>query len=110
MTTPSDPDVFLALADPHRREILRVLTGQPASINAIADRFTISRPAISKHIKLLEASGFIRISPQGRERICHLDDSGFDQVRAWMDYFEAYWHTQFMQLDNYLKSHPDESV
>ena len=59
MTTPSQPDVFLALADKHRREILQVLMEQPSSINAIAEQFLISRPAVSKHIKLLETSGFI---------------------------------------------------
>ena len=109
MTTPSQPDVFLALADKHRREILQVLMEQPSSINAIAEQFLISRPAVSKHIKLLETSGFIRIEPQGRERICHLNSEGFDQIRQWMDYFERYWHAQFIQLDEYLKQNPESA-
>jgi DNA-binding transcriptional ArsR family regulator len=61
-------DVFQAIADPTRRDIIAMLAGKPMNLNAVADRFDISRPAISKHIKILTQCGLITIRQQGRER------------------------------------------
>ncbi|MGY0040970.1 ArsR/SmtB family transcription factor [Pedobacter sp. NJ-S-72] len=63
-------DVFQAIADPTRREILNMIANQSLNLNAVADNFEISRPAISKHIKILTECGLVSIKQQGRERIC----------------------------------------
>lgn len=97
-------DCFQALADPNRREILLLLAKEKQSINAIAENFNISRPAVSKHIKVLEQAGFIAIREQGRERLCELDHSGFEEVQQWISYFEVYWHAKMQSLENYLKN------
>lgn len=96
-------DSFLALADPTRREILLMLSKETQSINAIADNFNISRPAVSKHIKVLYTTGFISIEDKGRERLCALNQQGFNDVMEWINYFEGYWNNQMKTLDQFLK-------
>lgn len=96
-------DSFQAIADTNRREILNLLAKEKLSINMIAENFDISRPAISKHIKILQATGFVTIEQSGRERICTLNQKGFENIQDWIDHFEQYWTSQLLNLDNYLK-------
>jgi DNA-binding transcriptional ArsR family regulator len=102
---PSNYDSFMAIADPHRREILMMLSKEKQSINAIAENFDISRPAVSKHIKVLEYTGFVTIEEKGRERYCVLNPAGFHEIQDWIGYFESYWKTQFKNLEVFLKNH-----
>lgn len=95
-------DAFQALADRGRREILMMVAKEKRSINAIAENFDISRPAVSKHIKILQNAGFINIEEKGRERYCVLNQNGFNEVQQWIDMFEEYWTAQFRSLENYL--------
>ncbi|KAA2239931.1 winged helix-turn-helix transcriptional regulator [Chitinophaga agrisoli] len=97
-------DCFQALSDPSRREILLMLSKEKQNINAIADSFDISRPAVSKHIKVLYDAGFITITAQGRERYCELNQQGFDELKEWISFFEAYWTKRLKQLDTFLKT------
>ncbi len=71
-------DVLQAIADPTRRDILNLLSAQTLNLNAVAEKFEISRPAISKHVKILETAGFISIRDLGRERYCTLKKDGFE--------------------------------
>lgn len=98
--TKTDP--FHALADPSRREILMLLRREKRTINSLADNFDISRPAVSKHIKVLDDAGFITITDIGRERYCELNPQGFEEVKNWMDFFENFWHEKFRQLEKLL--------
>ena len=95
-------DPFQAIADPGRREILMLLTAEQLSINAIAGNFGISRPAVSKHIKILHEAGFINITDQGRERYCQLNQKGFDQVGEWIAFFEQFWTKKLQNLEDVL--------
>lgn len=95
-------DCFQALSDPSRREILMLLSAEKRSINSIAENFNISRPAISKHIKILYQAGFITIEDQGRERYCMLHPEGFEEVQEWIRYFEKYWTKKLKNLETYL--------
>jgi len=104
MTDNRTVDCFYALGDPNRREILLLLAQEKQRINTIADNFDISRPAVSKHIKVLYEAGFITITTQGRERYCELNQQGFDELKEWMQFFEAYWTKQLKQLDAFLKT------
>lgn len=95
-------DVFQVIADGSRREILHMLTAGSMSINAIAGKFEISRPAISKHIKILETAGFLTIEDKGRERFCLLSQEGFAELREWLEYYDNFWKQKLNKLENLM--------
>lgn len=97
-------DVFQAIADPTRRDILRMIARQPLTPNAVADRFEVSRQAISKHIKMLTECGLIDIRQQGRERICSIQPLKLDEVSDWLAEFRAIWENRFDHLDQLLEN------
>ena len=100
-------DPFQAVADPSRRQILLMLAKDSMSINSIAENFEMSRPAVSKHIKLLETCGFIMIKDVGRERYCTLHQKGFDELQQWITYFDQFWATKVNTLQRLLdEKHP----
>ncbi len=100
-------DVFQVVADPSRRQILRLLTKESLTINALAEHFDMSRPAVSKHIKILEGAGFIAIRDIGRERHCILKQEGFEKLQEWISFFDKFWISNLDKLksllDNKLK-------
>lgn len=95
-------DAFQAIADPSRREILMLLTAQKLPINALADNFEISRPAVSKHVKILYEAGFIAINDIGRERYCELKPDGFEELKNWITFFEGFWNRKLTKLEKLL--------
>lgn len=97
-------DPFFALADPNRREILMLIGKQKCAINTLANNFNVSRPAISKHIKILSEAGFIQINDIGRERYCQLHPDGFGEVKEWIEFFEQFWQHKFKSLERLLKN------
>lgn len=97
-------DAFQAIADPSRRQILRLLSKDSLTINALAENFDMSRPAVSKHIKILEYSGFISIEDIGRERYCTLNKDGFHQLQEWIDLFDSFWKTKLKRLETLLNN------
>jgi DNA-binding transcriptional ArsR family regulator len=78
-------DVFQAIADPTRREIIGLLAQQPMNLNSVGEYFLISRPAISKHIKILNECGLVNIKQQGRERFCEANLETLDVVAEWIE-------------------------
>lgn len=96
-------DPWQALADPTRRQIIEVLSKAPQTVNSIAENFDISRPAISKQLKILEESALIIIEKQGRERVCTLTLAPLQEVQTWVGQYEAFWLKKLDKLDNYLK-------
>lgn len=101
-------DVFQAIADPTRRDILGLLTKEPLNLNSIADNFEISRPAISQHIKVLDESGLIVIRKKGRQRFCHIRPKKIKEVDNWLEQFRQLWEDRFSQLDQVLKNLNEE--
>lgn len=95
-------DVFQAIADPTRREILHMLAHKPLNLNTVAENFNVSRPAISKHIKLLTECGLITIRPQGRERFCEARLDKLSEVSDWVEQYRKFWNTKLDALENYL--------
>ncbi|HEX3874269.1 MAG TPA: metalloregulator ArsR/SmtB family transcription factor [Solirubrobacteraceae bacterium] len=75
---------FEALADPHRRAILELLHGGERSVREIADELPITRPAVSRHLRLLKESGLVTSSAEGTRRLYRLHDEGVDAVRAYL--------------------------
>jgi DNA-binding transcriptional ArsR family regulator len=84
-------DVFQAIADPTRRAIIDMLAGQSLNLNAIAENFDISRPAISKHIKILRECGLVVIKQQGRERYCKANLASLREVSKWVKQYKVSW-------------------
>jgi DNA-binding transcriptional ArsR family regulator len=95
-------DVFQAISDPTRREIIGLLARQALNLNAIAENFDVSRPAISQHIKILTECGLITIRKQGRERVCAAKLRPLHEVADWVEKFRQAWAVQFDALDDLL--------
>ena len=95
-------DVFQAIADPTRREIINLVAYQALTANAVADSFDVSRQAISKHIKILTECGIIIIKQQGRERHCYIQPQMLDEVDDWLAGFRKVWDKRFNRLDDLL--------
>ena len=97
-------DVFQALADPNRRAILNLLAGQRLTLNGVAENFRISRPAVSRHIKILRECGLIVVVKQGRERYCETRPEKLDEVSNWIAQHRQLWEQRLDRLDEYLKT------
>lgn len=95
-------DVFQAIADPTRRAILGLLAVQALTLNAVAENFEISRPAISKHVKVLEECGLIEIKQQGRERYCEAKLDRLNEVSQWVEQYRRFWENKLDALEEYL--------
>ncbi len=95
-------DVFNAIADPTRRDILMSLTTQKQNVNALAERFDMTRQAVSLHVKYLQECGVITIQKEGRERICNLEEQKLTEVADWLEPFRQLWENRFSQLDSLL--------
>lgn len=103
MATPA-LDVFQVIADPSRRKILRMLKKRSYNINSLSENFDMSRPAVSKHISILHASGFINIEESGRERFCTLSKTGFIELQTWLNYFDEFWTVKLGKLESVLNN------
>ncbi|MEO3403200.1 metalloregulator ArsR/SmtB family transcription factor [Mucilaginibacter sp. CAU 1740] len=95
-------DVFQAIADPTRREIINMIAYKNMNLNAVADNFDISRPAVSKHIKILTECGLLIIKKQGRERYCHANLKQLKQVTDWAEQYRVFWTQKLDALDAFL--------
>ena len=98
------PDAFQVIADPSRRQMLRLLSKDSLTINALAENFEMSRPAVSKHIKIMHTAGFISITDIGRERYCTLKQDGFNQLQEFIDYFDKFWAGKLKKLETILNA------
>lgn len=98
-------DVFMAIADPTRRSILAILTGGAVTVSALAGNFDISRPAVSKHIKVLEQASLINITESGRERYCQLNYEGFEEIKDWIAFYETFWSAKMAKFGEVLDAH-----
>ena len=95
-------DVFQAIADPNRRAIIGLLANQKLTVNAVAEHFSISRPAISRHIKILKECGLVVVRRQGRERYCEVRLDQLGEVAEWVERSRSIWEQRFDRLDEYL--------
>jgi DNA-binding transcriptional ArsR family regulator len=95
-------DVFQAIADPTRRAILSLLAVQTLTMTSIADHFKVTRPAISKHVKILEECGLVSITQQGRERYCEAKLNKLDEVSDWVERYREMWEERLDRLEAYL--------
>ena len=106
-------DVFQAIADPVRRDIIGLLANKKLTVNTVAENFKISRPAISKHIKILNECGIIITNKKGRERYCEIQPKNLIPVSDWIEQYRKLWDEKLDSFENYLiklqtKSKKDE--
>ena len=97
-------DVFQVIGDPSRRKMLMLLSSDSLTINNLAENFDMSRPAVSKHIKILYSAGFISIKDIGRERYCTLKKDGFEELQSWITHFDKFWTSKLKKLEALLNN------
>ncbi|MFC0318510.1 MULTISPECIES: ArsR/SmtB family transcription factor [Olivibacter] len=97
-------DVFQAIADPTRRAIIQLIAKQPLNLNTVADRFDISRPAVSKHIRILTECGLITIHQKGRERFCNANLRSLKEVSEWVEKYRTFWNDRLDTLEDLLNN------
>jgi DNA-binding transcriptional ArsR family regulator len=96
-------DVFQAIADPTRRQIIEMIARRSLNVNEIAENFEVSRQAVSLHVKILMECGLVVIKKQGRERYCEAKLDQLNDVAEWVEYCKQFWSTQFNSLEKFLK-------
>ncbi len=95
-------DVFQAIADPTRRAIINLIAEQPHNLNSVAERFDMTRQAVSLHVKILTECGLITIRQKGRERYCEAKLEGLNEVSQWIEQFKQYFESRLDSLESYL--------
>ncbi|HEV2073782.1 MAG TPA: metalloregulator ArsR/SmtB family transcription factor [Thermomicrobiales bacterium] len=100
--------VFSALADPVRRDIVERLSHGEATVNELAEPFSISLQAVSKHLKVLEGAGLITRSRDAQRRPCRLNTEALDLSAQWIERYQRRKEEQFERLDALLREHPEE--
>ena len=95
--------IFRAIADPTRREILRLLRTEERSVGDLASNFSQSRPAISKHLRLLRSAGLVVTRERGTTRMCALNARPLRAVDRWLHDYEALWSESLRQLKRYVE-------
>ncbi|WP_422860244.1 ArsR/SmtB family transcription factor [Flagellimonas sp. S174] len=102
-------DVFQAIADPVRRDIIQHLSQNAMTVNVVAEKFDISRPAISKHLRVLEECGIISIQQKGRERYCIINPKALIPAFLWIDQYRNLWEEKLDSFENYLNQLQNKS-
>lgn len=95
-------DVFQAIADPTRRQIIDMVARESLNLNTIAGNFNMSRQAISLHVKILEECGLVSIRQHGRERYCDAQLDKLNEISEWVQQYRRYWEKKFDSLEKYL--------
>jgi DNA-binding transcriptional ArsR family regulator len=96
-------DVFSALANPVRRQILMQLRKGPRAVNDLAKRFEVGRPAVSEHLQVLRKARLVREEPRGRERYYHLNPRPLSEVEVWLRAFNQYWQQRMTMLEDVIE-------
>lgn len=95
-------DVFQAIADPIRREIIEMLSKDALTVNEVANNFKISRPAISKHLKILNECGIVEVNKKGREQYCRIQPKSLIPAFLWIEQYQKQWEQRLDSFENYL--------
>jgi DNA-binding transcriptional ArsR family regulator len=98
--------VFRAIADPTRREILSLLRGRQRTVGEIAGNFRVSRPAISKHLRLLRSAGLVVTRKHGAARLCGLNAKPLRAIDEWLRDYEMFWRETMQNLKSYVEENP----
>jgi DNA-binding transcriptional ArsR family regulator len=100
-------DTFVAIADPTRRSIVMSLANGESSFGELADKYEMSRPAVSQHLKVLRDAGIVTVRPDAQRRIYSLSDSAFDEVDSWLKNVREFWAPRLDKLEQLLTETDD---
>lgn len=103
MQTKTLDRTFAALSDPVRRDIVLRLTHQPATVSQIAEPFSMTRPAISKHLRVLRLAGLVQSHPQGRQNWYSVVDGALDDATEWLEEIQQMWSEALTALKSYIE-------
>jgi DNA-binding transcriptional ArsR family regulator len=101
--------VFRAVADPTRRAILDMLLDGERTVGEIAERFAVSRPAVSKHLRILRGARLVRARRDGRQRFCTLDPEPLRTIDAWLDGYRREWQSRLARLKQYAEANDSKN-
>ena len=96
-------DVFQAIADPTRREIIHLLAGKSYNLSSVVDRFDVSRPAIAKHLRILTECGLVEAREDGREKFFYARLEGLREVSDWTAQYKVFWTKKLDALGEFLQ-------
>jgi len=102
-------DVFQAIADPTRREIINLLSGRSMNLNSVVDKFEMSRPAVAKHIRILTECGLVVVQTLGREKLIKADLKRLKQVSDWTENYRKFWTGKLDALGDFLDHNENKS-
>ncbi len=101
-------DVFQAISDPTRREIIAIISKKPQNLHQVVDRFDKTRPAIAKHLRILEECGLVQARVQGREKIFSPQLQRLEEISMWLDQYRQFWIARIDALEKYLAQSGDK--
>lgn len=101
-------DVFRAVADPTRRALLELLAEEDRPVQELVDRFDVSQPAISKHLRILREAGLVTPRRAGRQQIYRIEPAGLQEVYDWVEHYRRFWPEKLRELGRFLDEEPDE--
>jgi DNA-binding transcriptional ArsR family regulator len=101
---PTTTAVFRAVADPTRRAILDMLLDGERTVGEIAEQFAVSRPAVSKHLRVLRTAKLIRARREGRLRLCALDPEPLRAIDVWLESYRGEWQSRLARLKRHVES------
>jgi DNA-binding transcriptional ArsR family regulator len=96
-------DVYQAIADPTRRAIINMIAKEPHNVNAIAEKFDVTRQAISLHIQILIDCGLIAVKHQGRDRLCEAQLDQLSEVSMWVDQYRQHFEKKLDAMETYIE-------
>jgi DNA-binding transcriptional ArsR family regulator len=100
---------YEAIADPTRRTLLRLVAERERTAGELASAFTISRPAVSRHLRVLREAGLVRVRPRSRERVYALDPRPLEEIDRWLATLRAYWEPRLEALERHLDDQRDRT-
>ena len=101
-SSPGLDSVFGALADPTRRAILARLARGESTVTELAEPFSISLPAVGKHLHVLEQAGLVKTEKEGRTRYCRLEPKPLREATAWLEHYQSFWEERLEALELHL--------
>ncbi len=107
--TDTTQNCFRALADPTRRDIVKLLAGSNMTIGEPTSHFELTRAAVKKHLTVLSDGGLITVEARGRERVNHLNPLGMTPVLSWLEYFDGFWDSRLADLKTAIETQKDQS-
>jgi DNA-binding transcriptional ArsR family regulator len=101
-------DIYSAVAEKKRREILDLLRHEPLNVADVASRFDISRTAVEKHLKVLSDVGLISAKRVGREKVNHIEPGPLEEIWDWLTPYSAFWSDRLLELQTAVEDEPDD--